>query len=223
VTVVLGPAGAGKSTLARCMVGIWPGVSGEVVLDGLPIEGWDRNELGPFVGYLPQEVALFDGSIAQNIARMGEVSSEPVIAAARLAGLHELILRLPQGYETQVSQAGGSLSAGWRQRIGLARALYGTPVVVVLDEPNAHLDEAGDAALAQAVRAMKARGSTVVLVSYRPSVLGLADRVLVLDDGQVRLAGPRDEVLTQWQLQRAAAAAANNTHAPLQNPRTSTP
>jgi ATP-binding cassette subfamily C exporter for protease/lipase len=225
VTVVMGPSGSGKSTLAKVMVGAWPAadVSGEVLLDGLPLGAWDRNELGPFVGYLPQEVALFDGSIAQNIARMGEVSSEPVIAAARLAGLHELILRLPQGYETQVSQAGGSLSAGWRQRIGLARALYGTPVVVVLDEPNAHLDEAGDAALAQAVRAMKARDSTVVLVSHRPSVLGLADRVLVLDDGQVRLAGPRDEVLTQWQLQRAAAAAANNTHAPLQNPRTSTP
>lgn len=195
VTVVLGPSGSGKSTLARCMVGIWPGVSGEVLLDGLPIEGWDRNELGPFLGYLPQDIELFEGSIAENIARFGEVSPEKVIAAARSAGLHEMILRFPKGYDTPIGEAGHLLSGGQRQRIGLARAMYGDPVLVVLDEPNANLDDVGEAALVRAVQELKVKGCTVFLITHRPGIVAVADRVLILRNGVVKADGPRDEVL----------------------------
>ena len=195
VTVVLGPSGSGKSTLARCMLGIWPDVSGEVLLDGLPIAGWDRNELGPYVGYLPQDVELFEGSIAENIARFGEVSPEKVIAAARSAGLHEMILRFPKGYDTPIGEAGHLLSGGQRQRIGLARAMYGDPVLVVLDEPNANLDDVGEAALVRAVQELKVKGCTVFLITHRPGIVAVADRVLVLRNGVVKADGPRDEVL----------------------------
>ncbi|HQS20087.1 MULTISPECIES: type I secretion system permease/ATPase [unclassified Acidovorax] len=195
VTVVLGPSGSGKSTLARCMLGIWPDVSGEVLLDGLPIAGWDRNELGPYVGYLPQDVELFEGSIAENIARFGEVSPEKVIAAARSAGLHEMILRFPKGYDTPIGEAGHLLSGGQRQRIGLARAMYGDPVLVVLDEPNANLDDVGEAALVGAVQELKVKGCTVFLITHRPGIVAVADRVLILRNGVVKADGPRDEVL----------------------------
>ncbi len=195
VTVVLGPSGSGKSTLARCMVGIWPGVSGEVLLDGLPISGWDRNELGPYLGYLPQDIELFEGSIAENIARFGDVSPEKVIAAARSAGLHEMILRFPKGYDTPIGEAGNLLSGGQRQRIGLARAVYGDPVLVVLDEPNANLDDVGEAALVRAVQELKVKGCTVFLITHRPGIVAVADRVLVLRNGVVKADGPRDEVL----------------------------
>ena len=154
VTVVLGPSGSGKSTLARAMVGIWPDVTGEVLLDGLPIEGWDRTELGPYLGYLPQDIELFEGTIAENIARFGEVHSDKVIAAARSAGLHEMILRFPKGYDTPIGEAGGLLSGGQRQRVGLARAVYGDPVLVVLDEPNANLDDVGEQALVRTVQGL---------------------------------------------------------------------
>ena len=195
VTVVLGPSGSGKSTLARCMLGIWPDVSVEVLIDGLPIAGWDRNELGPYVGYLPQDVELFEGSIAENIARFGEVSPEKVIAAARSAGLHEMILRFPKGYDTPIGEAGHLLSGGQRQRIGLARAMYGDPVLVVLDEPNANLDDVGEAALVRAVQELKVKGCTVFLITHRPGIVAVADRVLVLRNGVVKADGPRDEVL----------------------------
>ena len=195
VTVVLGPSGSGKSTLARCMLGIWPDVSGEVLIDGLPIAGWDRNELGPYMGYLPQDVELFEGSIAENIARFGEVSPEKVIAAARSAGLHEMILRFPKGYDTPIGEAGHLLSGGQRQRIGLARAMYGDPVLVVLDEPNANLDDVGEAALVRAVQELKVKGCTVFLITHRPGIVAVADRVLVLRNGVVKADGPRDEVL----------------------------
>jgi ATP-binding cassette subfamily C exporter for protease/lipase len=195
VTVVLGPSGSGKSTLARCLVGIWPGVAGEVLLDGLPIGGWDRHELGPYLGYLPQDIALFEGSIAENIARFGEVNSQQVIAAARSAGLHEMILRFPKGYDTPIGEAGGLLSGGQRQRIGLARAVYGDPVLVVLDEPNANLDDVGEAALVQTVRELKAKGRTVFLITHRPGIVAVADRLLLLRDGRVQAEGPRDGVL----------------------------
>lgn len=195
VTVVLGPSGSGKSTLARCMLGIWPDVSGEVLIDGLPIAGWDRNELGPYVGYLPQDVELFEGSIAENIARFGEVSPEKVIAAARSAGLHEMILRFPKGYDTPIGEAGHLLSGGQRQRIGLARAMYGDPVLVVLDEPNANLDDVGEAALVRAVQELKVKGCTVFLITHRPGIVAVADRVLVLRNGVVKADEPRDEVL----------------------------
>ena len=195
VTVVLGPSGSGKSTLARCMMGIWPGVQGEVLLDGLPLDGWDRMELGPYLGYLPQDIELFDGSIAENIARFGEVDPEKVIAAARSAGLHEMILRFPKGYDTPIGEAGNLLSGGQRQRIGLARAVYGNPVLVVLDEPNANLDDVGEAALVRTVQELKANGCTVFLITHRPGIVAVADRLLILQDGKVQADGPRDAVL----------------------------
>ena len=206
VTVVLGPSGSGKSTLARCMVGIWPDVSGEVLLDGLPISSWDRTELGPYLGYLPQDIELFEGSIAENIARFGEVVSEKVIAAARSAGLHEMILRFPKGYDTSIGEAGGLLSGGQRQRIGLARAIYGDPVLVVLDEPNANLDDVGEQALVRAVHGLKAAGKTVFLITHRPGILAVADRLLILRDGVVQADGPRDEVLAALRAAQAAGA-----------------
>ena len=207
VTVVLGPSGSGKSTLARCMVGIWPDVSGEVLLDGLPLQGWDRTELGPYLGYLPQDIELFEGSIAENIARFGEVVSEKVIAAARSAGLHEMILRFPKGYDTPIGEAGGLLSGGQRQRIGLARAVYGDPVLVVLDEPNANLDDVGEQALVRTVQGLKAAGKTVFLITHRPGILAVADRLLILRDGVVQADGPRDEVLAALRAAQASAAA----------------
>jgi ATP-binding cassette subfamily C exporter for protease/lipase len=194
VTVVLGPSGSGKSTLARVMMGIWPNVSGEVLLDGRPIQGWNRTELGPHLGYLPQDIELFEGSIAENIARFSQVESEKVIAAATNAGLHEMILRLPKGYDTPIGEAGNLLSGGQRQRIGLARAMYGNPALIVLDEPNANLDDAGDAALLKAVRGLKAAGKTVFLITHRPGALVVADRVLLLRDGQVVAYGSPDAV-----------------------------
>ena len=206
VTVVLGPSGSGKSTLARCLVGIWPGVSGEVLLDGLPIGGWDRHELGPYLGYLPQDIELFEGTIAENIARFGEVDSAQVIAAARSAGLHEMIVRFPKGYDTPIGEAGGLLSGGQRQRIGLARAVYGDPVLVVLDEPNANLDDVGEAALVQTVRELKAKGRTVFLITHRPGIVAVADRLLLLRDGRVQAEGPRDVVLAALQTARSPAA-----------------
>ena len=205
VTVVLGPSGSGKSTLARTMIGIWPEVSGEVLLDGLPIQGWDRDELGPHIGYLPQDIELFEGSIAENIARFGELDSQKVIAAARGAGLHEMILRFPKGYDTSIGEAGGLLSGGQRQRIGLARAIYGDPVLVVLDEPNANLDDVGEAALVRAVEALKAAGRTVFLITHRPGIVAVADRLLILRDGQVQADGPRDQVLAALRQAQAAA------------------
>ena len=212
VTVVLGPSGSGKSTLARCMVGIWPQVTGEVLLDGLPIDGWDRNELGPYLGYLPQDIELFEGTIAENIGRFGEVVSEKVIAAAKTTGLHEMILRLPKGYDTPIGEAGHLLSGGQRQRIGLARAVYGDPVLVVLDEPNANLDEVGETALVRTVNALKEKGRTVFLITHRPGVLAVADRVMVLRDGQVQRDGPRDEVLAQLRSTRPAVSSPGATH-----------
>jgi ATP-binding cassette subfamily C exporter for protease/lipase len=205
VTVVLGASGSGKSTLARVLLGIWPHSSGEVLLDNQPIRSFNRMELGPHVGYLPQDIELFDGSIAENIARCGEVDSEKVIAAAEASSLHSMILRLPKGYDTPTGEAGGLLSGGQRQRIGLARALYGMPALVVLDEPNANLDDEGEAALARAVQGLKAQGKTVVLISHRPDAVRLADRLLILQNGAVQASGPRDGVMAALQKQREAA------------------
>ncbi|MES2609854.1 MAG: type I secretion system permease/ATPase [Pseudomonadota bacterium] len=205
VTVVLGPSGSGKSTLARCLMGIWPDASGEVLLDGLPIEGWDRMELGPHLGYLPQDIELFEGSIAENIARFGSVDPDKVIAAARAAGLHEMILRFPKGYDTPIGEAGNLLSGGQRQRVGLARAVYGDPVMVVLDEPNANLDDVGETALVRTVQELKARGCTVFLITHRPGILAVADRLLILQDGMVQADGPRDAVLNALRAAQAAA------------------
>ena len=208
-TVILGSSGSGKSTLARAMLGIWPDYDGDILLDDYPIAQWTRESLGVHLGYLPQDIELFDGTIAENIARIGAVDSERVIEAAEAAGLHEIILRFPKGYDTRVGQGGAFLSGGQRQRVGLARALYGNPAVVVLDEPNANLDDAGENALLQAVELLKKQGKTVVLISHRPSVLKVADRLVIMQDGQVVVSGPRDGVLAklkEQQAQRALAA-----------------
>lgn len=213
VTVVLGPSGSGKSTLARVLMGIWPEVAGEVLLDGQPLAGWSRAELGPYLGYLPQDIELFDGSIAENIARFAEIDAEKVIAAARSAGLHDMILRFPKGYDTPMGEAGSLLSGGQRQRVGLARAIYGDPALVVLDEPNANLDDVGEAALMKAVLELKAKGRTVFLISHRPGVVAVADQLLVLRNGEVMQFGPRDAVLAQLRGQAQAQAKAQ-TQAP---------
>ena len=207
VTVVLGPSGSGKSTLARVLMGIWPDVSGEVLLDGHPLDGWSRAELGPHVGYLPQGIELFDGTIAENIARFAAVESDKVIAAARSAGLHDMILRFPKGYDTPMGEAGSLLSGGQRQRVGLARAIYGDPALIVLDEPNANLDDVGEAALMRAVRELRDKGRTVFLITHRPGAVAVADQLLVLRDGRVLCQGPRDAVLTWLQAQARPPAA----------------
>ena len=206
VTVVLGPSGSGKSTLARVLMGIWPDVAGEVLLDGQPLTGWSRAELGPHLGYLPQDIELFDGTIAENIARFAEIESDKVIASARSAGLHDMILRFPKGYDTPMGEAGSLLSGGQRQRVGLARAIYGAPALIVLDEPNANLDDVGEAALIQAVRELKAKGRTVFLITHRPGAVAVADQLLVLRDGRVQVQGPRDAVLAQLQAANRPAA-----------------
>ena len=195
VLVVLGPSGSGKSTLARVMVGIWPDLQGEVLLDGFPLSGWNRSELGPHIGYLPQDVELFEGTIAENIARLGQVDANLVIQAANGAGLHDMILRFPKGYDTPIGEAGGLLSGGQKQRIGLARAIYGDPKLIVLDEPNANLDDVGEAALMGAIRQLKALNKTVVLVTHRPGAIAVADQLLLLRDGQIAEFGTRESVL----------------------------
>jgi ATP-binding cassette subfamily C exporter for protease/lipase len=193
---VVGPSGAGKTCLARVLVGLWACSSGKVRLDRADVFGRDKEQLGPYVGYLPQDVALFEGTLGENIARFGTPDAAKLEAAAWAVGLHEAILALPDGFETRVGTDGAYLSGGIRQRVALARALYGSPVLVVLDEPNASLDEAGDAALAAAIVSAKARGTTFVVCTQRTSVLGLADKVLALHNGRMQAVGPRDEVLT---------------------------
>lgn len=195
VLAVVGPSASGKTTLARALVGLWPSTGGKVRLDGADVHVWDKSELGAHVGYLPQDVELFEGTLAENIGRFGEVDPSKVEAAARAVGLHEWIVALPQGYDTAVGDGGSILSGGQRQRVALARALYGDPVFVVLDEPNSSLDEAGDVALAQAIAQAKARGTTFVVMTHRTSVLAVADRMLVLHEGQTHAFGPCDEVL----------------------------
>ena len=210
VLAVVGPSASGKTTLARVLMGLWPAMMGKVRLDGVDVFTWDKGELGPSVGYLPQGVELFDGTVAENIARFGEVEPHKVEAAARAVGLHDFIMELPLGYDSPVGRDGAMLSGGQRQRVGLARAIYGDPVFVVLDEPNSSLDEEGDAALANAIRLMKSRGTTFVVMTHRTSVLAVADKMLVLRDGQMQAFGPRDEVLAalqkaQQQAQQQAA------------------
>ncbi|MCG5496566.1 type I secretion system permease/ATPase [Ectothiorhodospira variabilis] len=195
---VIGPSAAGKSSLARALVGVWPTYAGEVRIDGADIHNWDREQLGPHIGYLPQDIELFAGTIAENIARFGEVDSDKVVEAARKTGLHEMILRLPQGYDTAIGIQGGALSAGQRQRVGLARAVYGNPRFIVLDEPNSNLDEAGEQALTHTIQQLREEGCTVVIIAHRPSVLSAVDQILVLKDGQPAALGPRQEVLGRF-------------------------
>ena len=196
---MIGPSASGKTTLARLLVGLWPTQAGKVRLDGADVHAWDKSELGPYLGYLPQGVELLDGTIAENIARFGDVDQAQVEAAAKMVGLHELIMALPQAYNSPMGRDGTMLSGGQRQRVGLARALYGKPVFVVLDEPNSSLDEAGDAALAKAIATMKQLGTTFVIMTHRTSVLGVADKMLIMRDGTQQAFGPRDEVLAAMQ------------------------
>jgi len=202
---VVGPSASGKTTLARLLVGLWPAINGKVRLDGADVYAWDKRELGPQLGYLPQGVELFDGTVAENIARFGQIDMVKVEEAARAVGVHEFILALPQGYASPVGRDGAVLSGGQRQRVALARALYGNPAFVVLDEPNSSLDEQGDAALAQAIMQLKSSGTTFVVMTHRTSVLGAVDKMLVLREGQAQMFGPRDEVLKA--LAEAAAKA----------------
>ena len=199
VLAVIGPSASGKTTLARLLVGLWPAISGKVRLDGADVHAWDKAELGPYLGYLPQGVELLDGTLAENIARFGDVDMAQVEAAARLVGLHELIMSMPQGYNSPIGRDGTMLSGGQRQRVGLARALYGKPVFVVLDEPNSSLDEVGDAALANAIATLKQMGTTFVVMTHRSSILGVADKILLMREGTQQAFGPRDEVLAALQ------------------------
>lgn len=215
VLVVVGPSASGKTTLARLLVGLWPAAVGKVRLDGVDVFTWNKAELGPCLGYLPQGVELLEGTLAENIARFGEVSMAQVTAAAKAVGLHEFIMRLPQGYESPVGRDGARLSGGQRQRVALARAIYGDPVLVVLDEPNSSLDEAGDAALAAAIVALKQRGTTFVVMTHRTSVLAVADKLLVLQDGTMQAFGPRDDVLAALKkANEQAAKAAQSSRQP---------
>lgn len=192
---IVGASGSGKSTLGRALLGIWHPLSGTVRIDGAAIHQLERDEIGPWLGYLPQDVELFDGTIAENICRFSSIDSPKIIDAAKKAGIHDLVLRLPKGYETRIGQGGFVLSGGQRQRIALARAMYGDPAILVLDEPNASLDEAGDEALFAALRAMKNERRTVFVISHRMNVLQLADQISVMESGELKLFAPRHEVL----------------------------
>lgn len=193
---VIGPSASGKSSLVRALVGVWPAVRGKVRLDGAALDQWSADDLGPHVGFLPQEVELFAGTVAENIARFDpQAPSEAVIAAARAAGVHELILRLSEGYDTRIGEGGAGLSAGQRQRVGLARALYGDPFLVILDEPNANLDAEGENALTQAIIGVRRRGGICIVIAHRPSALGAVDLILMMAEGRAQAFGPKDEVL----------------------------
>ena len=206
---IVGPSASGKSSFARALLGIWPAVAGKVRLDGADISTWDRAELGPNIGYLPQDIELFDGSISENISRFGAMDSEKIVAAAKLSGVHEMILRLPQGYDTVIGGAGGVLSGGQRQRIGLARAVYGSPRLLVLDEPNSNLDDQGEKELVEAIHRIKSEGSTIIVITHRPMVLQSVDKILVMKDGVALSFGSKDQILASLMGPVAASRSAS--------------
>ncbi len=211
---IIGPSGAGKSTLARLLVGVWPSAMGKVRLDSADVYLWNKDELGPHIGYLPQDIELFAGTVSENIARFGEVDPEKVISAAKRTGVHEMILQFPQGYDTPLGDGGAGLSGGQKQRIGLARAMYDDPSLLVLDEPNSNLDEVGEQALVAAIVDFRKRGKTLVLITHRTSAIGVTNKLLVLQGGVAHMFGPTAQVLTdltkaaQQQAQPAKPAAA---------------
>ena len=194
---IIGPSGSGKSTLARLLVGVWPSAMGTVRLDGADMYQWNKNELGPHIGYLPQDIELFGGTVGENIARYGEVDSGKVIEAAKRAAVHDIILQFPNGYDTLLGDGGAGLSGGQKQRIGLARAMYDDPSLLVLDEPNSNLDEAGEQALVAAMVDFRTRGKTVVLITHRTSAIGVTNKLLLLQGGVAHMFGPTAEVLTE--------------------------
>jgi len=194
---ITGPSAAGKSTLARLAVGVWRPLTGSVRLDGVNVSDWRREELGPHLGYLPQDIELFPGTVAQNIARFGDVDAEQVVEAAQLAGAHAMILALPNGYDTPIGPAGENLSGGQRQRVGLARAFYGRPPLILLDEPTSNLDAEGEAAVRQAMEALRAQGRTVIVIAHRPALLGGTDHLMVVLAGSIASFGPTAEVMPQ--------------------------
>jgi ATP-binding cassette subfamily C exporter for protease/lipase len=192
---VIGPSGSGKSTLARLLVGVWPAAQGTVRLDGADIYQWNKDQLGAHIGYLPQDIELFAGTVAENIARFGEVDSEKVIVAAKHAGVHDMILHFPQGYDTRLGEGGAGLSGGQKQRIALARAMYNDPALLVLDEPNSNLDDVGEAALHEAINYLRSIGKTIVIITHRTHSLGVTTKLLFLRDGVAQAFGPRDQVI----------------------------
>jgi ABC-type protease/lipase transport system fused ATPase/permease subunit len=213
---IVGPSGGGKTTLVRALTGIWPVLRGSVRLDDAELTQWDDEALGQYVGYLPQEVALLDATIEENISRLQEEpDARAIVEASRAAGVHEMIVRMPDGYHTQLGAQGMALSAGQRQRIGLARALYGNPFLVVMDEPNSNLDAEGEAALTEAIKAIRARGGIAVVVAHRPSALAAVETIAVVQNGKIAAVGPKNTILqTPPQAQVANADVAVEKAAP---------
>jgi ATP-binding cassette subfamily C protein PrsD len=209
---IIGPSASGKSTLVRALVGVWRPLKGEVRVDGAALGQWEPSDLGRHVGYLPQDIELFEGTVAQNIARFDpDAKDEAIVAAAQAAGAHELILRLEQGYDTRIGEAGSSLSGGQRQRIGLARALYGKPFLVVLDEPNSNLDHDGDEALTQAIRSVRERGGIVIVVTHRQTAIAGVDHVAIMTEGRIQAIGPKEEILQKVLKQGGLPQAMHNS------------
>lgn len=204
---VIGPSGSGKSTLARLLVGVWPAASGKVRLDGADVYLWNKDELGPYIGYLPQDIELFAGTVSENIARFGEINADKVILAAQRAGVHEMILNMPDGYDTMLGEGGAGLSGGQKQRIGLARAMYDDPSLIVLDEPNSNLDEVGEQALLNALIDLRKRGKTIVLITHRTSIIGVTTKLLLLQDGMAKMFGPTKQVIEELTKQQQARQA----------------